>query len=397
MGKNSKPKDPTQLESDEREEALTKKDSLENFFEARSSLLSLSPTRTRPAATPGTMKSSGSSLASRLFRRRRGQGSKRGEEESFDDGKALATSSPSHHHPLATSSPGQAPLVQVEPLHALSSAALHTTSLGAAARALRGEKEQGGVGGRGARENTPAEELAAVATMVSLFGFVFVGPWLTLLALVDVVSSMMAGSGRGRAASGPGSPSSSPSSTFCFSLAFLALVALLTFTPVFPRGAWPLFRNSRVWDCWRRYFRLRIVSPPLPYLEGVDEDESEPEPDGEEEDNDANGAAASSSPLLSSSSSSSSSPLLLPPRKKNRKETKKPRKAYIFAHYPHGCFPVGSFLTAVGLVGCPGTVRFFEFFFSFFFGGEKGRGRTGTSKRDLSQPFSSLSLSFQSF
>ena len=303
------------------------------------------------------MKSSGSSLTSR-FLRRRGPGSKRGEES--DDGKALAskttTSPPSHatsFAPTSTSS-GPAPLVQVEPLHSLSSAALHTTSLGAAARALRGEagSEEGGVGA-GARENTLAEELLAVASMASLFGFVFFGPWLTLLALADVVSSLAGrslGSGRGgiggTSASGPGSSysssSSSSSSSFCFSLAFLALVAALTFAPVFPRGAWPFFRNARVWDCWRRYFRLRIVSPPLPYLE-VEES------DGEEEKKKSGGADGKAASSLSSSSS-----LLSPSRNGNDK----PRKSYIFAHYPHGCFPVGSFLTAVGLVGCPGTVRF---------------------------------------
>ena len=310
------------------------------------------------------MKSSGSSLASR-FLRRRGQGSKRGEER--DDGKASSAmtsttttgaSSPSHHHPAtSTSTPsGPAPLVQVEPLHSLSSAALHTTSLGAAARALRGEVgKEGGVGVAAARENTPAEELLAVATMASLFGFVFVGPWLTLLALVDVVSSTARSRGWiGSFASGPSGSSSSSSfsfsSSFYFSLAFLALVAALTFLPVFPRGAWPFFRNARVWDCWRRYFQLRVITPPLPYLE-LEESEG----GGEEEKkklNNVDGKAAASPPLTSSSST-----LLLPspPSSDGNDKPRHNKKAYIFAHYPHGCFPVGSFLTAVGLVGCPET------------------------------------------
>jgi len=277
------------------------------------------------------MKSSGSSLASRLFLlRRRGQEGKGVEEES-DNGRTVAraaTSSPLQQ----TSTSSAAPLVEVEPLHALSSAALHTTSLAAAARALRG----GTGAGAFPRDNTPAEELLAVASMALVFGFVFFGPWLTLVALVDVLAAAAAaargggGGGRGTngVSGGGGSASgsgSSSSSSFNFSLAFLAVVAVLTFVPVYPCGAWPLFRDARVWDCWRRYFRLRIVSPPLPFLEVEGEEEKKTSGTN-------NGKASPSRP-----SSSSSSSLLSPPSPQRTNKTL--RKAYIFAHYPHGCFP----------------------------------------------------------
>ena len=269
-------------------------------------------------------------------------------------------SSPSQH-PSTSTSTSSAPLVQIEPLHALSSAAIHTNSFSAAARVLRG---QGGGGARAGgvvppvpgRENTAAEELLAVASMASVFGFVFFGPWLTFAALVDVVVT----------AAKRSSGSRSSSSSFYFSLAFLALVAVLTFAPVYPRGAWPLFRDARVWDCWRRYFKLKIVSPPLPFLEvGEEEGKKGEEEEREKSSSGANGGEASSPPLSSPS-------LLSPPSLK-----KGNRKAYIFAHYPHGCFPVGSFLTAVGLVGCHGTVRLFleekRTAFVFFFGSRNGR------------------------
>ena len=34
-----------------------------------------------------------------------------------------------------------------------------------------------------------------------------------------------------------------------------------------PKQEWPAFRHWWVWDAWRRYFRLRVVTPPLPYLD----------------------------------------------------------------------------------------------------------------------------------
>jgi hypothetical protein len=191
------------------------------------------------------------------------------------------------------------------------------------------------------RENSPSEELLAVATMVALFGFVFLGPWLTLAALIDVmlVTMRTTTTTTTKRSSSSGATSSSP--TFAYSLAFLAVVSCLSFLPVFPSKAWPYFRDARVWDCWRRYFRLRIVSPPLPYLEMQEKDEGEDK--GEKEPRGANGKAPSPSAF--------SPPL--PPNDPCRRN----KKSYIFAHYPHGCFPVGSFLTAVGLVGCDGTVR----------------------------------------
>lgn len=257
------------------------------------------------------MRSSSSSL---LFRRR-GQG-KRGESSDEKASTMTSTSAPKQHRDPSTSTSLASSLVQVEPLHALSSAALHTTSLRSAAQALRA-----GPPLVPERDNTPLEELFAVVTMASLFGFVFLGPWLTLAALVDVLSRF--------SSSSPSPPSSSPSPTFYFSLAFLSCVAALTFLPVYPSGSWSYFRDARVWDCWRRYFKMKVVSPPLPFLEGVDEEEEEKEREEK--------------------SSGADSPRVT-------REGK--AKAYIFAHYPHGCFPVGSFLSAVGLLGCPGTVSF---------------------------------------
>lgn len=52
---------------------------------------------------------------------------------------------------------------------------------------------------------------------------------------------------------------------------------------------WPAFRHHPLWDTWRRYFRLRVITPPLPYLESG--------------------------------------------------------KPYLFAHFPHATFPMGSWLS----------------------------------------------------
>jgi len=46
---------------------------------------------------------------------------------------------------------------------------------------------------------------------------------------------------------------------------FLATVALLTALP--PGGKSQRFRHARVWDSWRRHFRLRAVVPALPYCD----------------------------------------------------------------------------------------------------------------------------------
>ena len=53
-----------------------------------------------------------------------------------------------------------------------------------------------------------------------------------------------------------------------------------------------------MWDAWRRYFRLRVVTPPLPYLD--------------------------------------------------------PAKPVLFAHFPHATFPMGSWLS-LALCDAPET------------------------------------------
>lgn len=77
---------------------------------------------------------------------------------------------------------------------------------------------------------------------------------------------------------------------------WLALVVALTLAPLPPE--WPAFRDARCWDAVRRYFSLRLVTPPLPYL--------------------PHGCNA------------------------------------VFAHYPHSVFPWGS-LSTRALSGKPGT------------------------------------------
>ncbi|EIE22983.1 hypothetical protein COCSUDRAFT_63373 [Coccomyxa subellipsoidea C-169] len=52
---------------------------------------------------------------------------------------------------------------------------------------------------------------------------------------------------------------------------------------------WPAFRHHALWATWRRYFRLRVITPPLPYLQHG--------------------------------------------------------KPYLFAHFPHATFPMGSWLS----------------------------------------------------
>ncbi len=61
---------------------------------------------------------------------------------------------------------------------------------------------------------------------------------------------------------------------------------------------WPAFRHWWVWDAWRRYFRLRVVTPPLPYID--------------------------------------------------------PAKPVLFAHFPHATFPMGSWLS-LALCDAPET------------------------------------------
>ncbi|DBB16583.1 hypothetical protein WJX82_009621 [Trebouxia sp. C0006] len=46
-------------------------------------------------------------------------------------------------------------------------------------------------------------------------------------------------------------------------LAGLLVLASMSFWPAHPY--WPAFVHSSVWDCWRRYFQYSYITPPLPY------------------------------------------------------------------------------------------------------------------------------------
>jgi len=61
---------------------------------------------------------------------------------------------------------------------------------------------------------------------------------------------------------------------------------------------WPAFRDWRVFDTWRRYHRMRLIVPPLPYLE--------------------------------------------------------PGRPHLFVHWPHATFPMGAWLS-MPLCGVPET------------------------------------------
>ena len=91
------------------------------------------------------------------------------------------------------------------------------------------------------RANTLFEELGAVFIMGFLLTWTAVGPPLTFLAL--------------HAALAHACP---------WATAWVALILTLTLAPT--GGEWPEFRDARVWDAVRRYFQLRLLTPPLPYL-----------------------------------------------------------------------------------------------------------------------------------
>jgi 2-acylglycerol O-acyltransferase 2 len=113
-------------------------------------------------------------------------------------------------------------------------------------------------------ENDAKGEAVAIVTMLLCFSWIYVGPLLTSAALVRAVVYHSAAAG-----------------------AFLATIAFLAFAPVKPDfGGWG---RAYVWQCWRRYFRFRWVTPKQPYL-ATD-------------------------------------------------------RHYLFLHFPHGIFPMGSWLS----------------------------------------------------
>ena len=106
------------------------------------------------------------------------------------------------------------------------------------------------------------------------------GPWITLACAVGAL--------HGRAAATAG----------------LATILTLWLWPLPMDGSalWPAFKASRVWDTWRRYFSMVMVTPPLPQGGG--------------------------------------------------EAWFKPGEPVIFANFPHGTYPIASFLT-LGLAGSP--------------------------------------------
>eukprot|EP00884_Botryococcus_braunii_P022379 jgi/Botrbrau1/8825/Bobra.0335s0013.3 len=123
------------------------------------------------------------------------------------------------------------------------------------------------------RQNARWEELIAMLSMALLFGWVACGPWLTFGAMYAALMYQSPGAAL-----------------------FVALVVSLSLMP--HGGYWHSFRHCWLWDTWRRYFNVRLITPPVPYL------------------------------------------------KQDRK--------YIFVHYPHSVFPMGSFLSLC-LCGLPST------------------------------------------
>ena len=85
-----------------------------------------------------------------------------------------------------------------------------------------------------------------------------------------------------------------------------AVLALFALAAALPAGSrWPAVIHSRVWDCWRRRFRYCGVVPGVPYT--------------------------------------------------------KPGEQYVFGHFPHTCFPMGSFLSfplcGDAATGVPGPMQ----------------------------------------
>ena len=124
------------------------------------------------------------------------------------------------------------------------------------------------------------------------FGWVAVGPWAVAVAA--------AAAARGSA----------------WAAAFVVAVLALTLDPL-PSYS-PRFRHHPAFDTWRRYHRVRLLTPALPYLLDAERAAG----------GDGGGADGRPPPHLPSPA--------------------------VIAHYPHGVFPTGSFLSAP-LCGDPAT------------------------------------------
>ncbi|KAK9838528.1 hypothetical protein WJX81_005754 [Elliptochloris bilobata] len=122
------------------------------------------------------------------------------------------------------------------------------------------------------RSNNTAEEVVAAASMFLLFGWVFFGPWLTLASLYLALCG--------------------------YRIALLFFTAVVGAALLPAQGEWPAFRNWPLFDTWRRYHRMHLIVPPLPYL--------------------------------------------------------KEGRSHLFAHFPHATFPMGAWLS-MPLCGAPET------------------------------------------
>jgi len=157
----------------------------------------------------------------------------------------------------------------------------------------------------------PPIQLTAIATMAALFGWVWLGPWLTLGAAVGALHGH------------PG--------------AALALAVILAAwaAPLKTDGsaAWPAFRDARIWDSWRRYFSLVIVTPGSEGRQGRGGGAPPP-----------SAAASSASPSGHARPPTPSIDDLAPLA---------PGEPHLVVHFPHGTFPIGSFLSprGAGVVG----------------------------------------------
>ena len=140
--------------------------------------------------------------------------------------------------------------------------------------------------------------------MILLFGWVWLGPWITLAAAVGTLHGHPAAAG------------------------VLAAILAAWAAPLRVddgSAAWPAFRDSAVWDCWRRYFGLVFVTPGKAEEEGEEEEE-------EEEGVDGAGGGPAHHPCHPHSLHA---PLA-------------PGEPHIIVNYPHGTVALGSFLSVIG-------------------------------------------------
>ncbi|KAK9919185.1 hypothetical protein WJX75_009964 [Coccomyxa subellipsoidea] len=87
------------------------------------------------------------------------------------------------------------------------------------------------------RKNSFLEDTIAVLTLLSWFGWVWLGPWLLLGILFAAIF-------------------------WASKLAITTLVVVITLTFLPAGNIWWAYRSLPLWDVWRRYFSMRLVTPP---------------------------------------------------------------------------------------------------------------------------------------